>query len=68
LKSGAYLVCYLPNITQVQDLIQESKKHQFLLEKTIELIEREWTIQKRICRPKHQILGHTAFLVFFRKY
>lgn len=68
LNSGAYLACYLPNITQVQSLIQASKKHNLILEKVLETIEREWTIQDRICRPKHQILGHTAFLVFFRKY
>ncbi len=68
LNSGAYLACYLPNITQVQNLIQVSKKHNLILEKVLETIEREWTIKDRICRPKHQILGHTAFLVFFRKY
>jgi tRNA (adenine57-N1/adenine58-N1)-methyltransferase catalytic subunit len=68
LKSGAYLVCYLPNITQVQELIKKSKSFNFYLEKTIETIERPWKITKEICRPEHQILGHTAFLVFFRKY
>jgi tRNA (adenine57-N1/adenine58-N1)-methyltransferase catalytic subunit len=68
LKSGAYLVCYLPNITQVQELIKKSKNFNLYLEKVIETIERPWKIQKEICRPEHQILGHTAFLVFFRKY
>ncbi|MBT6044641.1 tRNA (adenine-N1)-methyltransferase, partial [Candidatus Woesearchaeota archaeon] len=68
LNSGAYLVCYLPSITQVQSIIKASKKYNFILEKAIETIEREWVVQDRICRPKHQILGHTAFLVFFRKY
>jgi len=68
LVSGGFLVCYLPNINQVQQLIQESKKYNLILEKTLETIEREWTIQGQICRPKHQILGHTAFIVFFRKY
>lgn len=68
LKSGAYLVCYLPNITQVQSLIKASEKYNLILEKALETIEREWTVQDRICRPNHQILGHTAFLVFFRKY
>jgi tRNA (adenine57-N1/adenine58-N1)-methyltransferase len=68
LKSGAYLVCYLPNITQVQELLKSAKNHQFILEKITETLEREWTINDKICRPKHQMLGHTAFLVFFRKY
>ena len=68
LKSGAYLVCYLPNITQVQELLKHTKKHQLILEKITETLEREWTIKDRICRPKHQMLGHTAFLIFFRRY
>ncbi len=70
LKSGAYLVCYLPNTTQVQTLIQKAKNLNFILEKVIETIERPWTIRPKqeVCRPEHQILGHTAFLVFFRKY
>ncbi|MBT6402295.1 methyltransferase [Candidatus Woesearchaeota archaeon] len=68
LNSGAYLVCYLPSITQVQSLIKASEKHNLILEKVLETIEREWTVKDRVCRPNHQMLGHTAFLVFFRKY
>ena len=70
LKSGGYLVCYLPNTTQVQTLIQKARSFSFILEKVLETIERPWKIHPKqdICRPKHQILGHTAFLVFFRKY
>ena len=68
LKSGAYLVCYLPSITQVHELIKDSKKHNFILEKVSETLEREWPVKDKVCRPNHQMLGHTAFLVFFRKY
>ncbi|MDP3917446.1 MAG: methyltransferase [Nanoarchaeota archaeon] len=68
LKSGAYLVCYLPNITQVQSLVKKSEPYNFILEKVLETIEREWIVQDKICRPEHNMLGHTAFLVFFRKY
>lgn len=68
LKSGGFLVCYLPNMNQVQELIETSKNYHLILEKVLESIEREWTIHGQICRPKHEMLGHTAFLVFFRKY
>tara|TARA_Y100000310_G_scaffold274415_1_gene290432 strand:- start:295 stop:1008 length:714 start_codon:yes stop_codon:yes gene_type:complete len=68
LKSGAYLVCYLPNITQVQELLKHTRNNHLILEKITETIEREWIIKDRICRPNHQMLGHTAFLAFFRKY
>tara|TARA_Y100000310_G_scaffold81277_1_gene77877 strand:- start:2141 stop:2854 length:714 start_codon:yes stop_codon:yes gene_type:complete len=68
LKSGAYLVCYLPSTTQVQEVIKKSKQHNFILETALEIIEREWTVKDNICRPNHNMLGHTAFLVFLRKY
>jgi len=65
LKSGAYLVTYLPNITQVTKLVKESSN--FLHEKTIEILEREWIIENIRARPKNQMLGHTAFITFLRK-
>ena len=63
LKEGCYLVAYLPNITQVKALVNESKLHH---EKTIEILEREWYVDDRL-RPKNFRLGHSAFLVFLRK-
>jgi tRNA (adenine57-N1/adenine58-N1)-methyltransferase len=63
LKDGCYLVAYLPNITQVKSLINESKLYH---EKTIEILEREWYVDERL-RPKNFRLGHSAFLVFLRK-
>jgi len=63
LNPGCYLVAYLPNITQVAKLVEDSKLHH---EKTIEVIERDWYVEKRL-RPKNVRLGHTAFLVFLRK-
>ena len=35
---------------------------------TIEILERQWKIEDRIMRPEHEMLGHTAFLVFCRKF
>lgn len=63
LKEGCYLVAYLPNITQVKALVNESKLYH---EKTIEILEREWYVDDRL-RPKNFKLGHSAFLVFLRK-
>ncbi len=66
LKSGAYLVAYLPTITQVMDFVK-SLESKFYLWKVSEVLEREWTVDELRVRPKNQMLGHTAFLVFARK-
>lgn len=68
LKRGAYLVCYLPSTTQIQKLLSECEKFGFAKIKIKEVLEREWVIDERRCRPKHHMLGHTAFLVFLRKF
>ncbi|MBI2671560.1 methyltransferase [Candidatus Woesearchaeota archaeon] len=65
LKNGAFLVCYLPTITQVITLVKNSEKD-FILEKVVELMEREWHVENIRVRPKSQMIAHTAFLVFLR--
>ncbi len=70
LKSGGFLVAYLPNITQAHFFVKEAKdkKYNFYLDKVSECFEREWIVEERVLRPKNQMIGHTAFLVFLRKY
>lgn len=68
IKPGGWLVSYSPTIPQVIDFCTEVEKHEeFYTMKTIELIEREWEIDKRKVRPKTQQLGHSGFLTFVRK-
>lgn len=66
LKIGGFLVCYLPNINQVQKFVG-ALPEEFLLEKTIEVIEREWAVDKKRSRPKTKDHAHTGFLTFARK-
>ncbi|HLC58599.1 MAG TPA: methyltransferase [Candidatus Nanoarchaeia archaeon] len=66
LKSGGFLVAYLPTIIQVSQLVQ-NLKDKFYLWKVSETLEREWHVAELRVRPKNQMLGHTAFLVFARK-
>ncbi|MBC8494747.1 methyltransferase domain-containing protein [archaeon] len=65
LKKGGFLVSYSPNINQVQRFVK-SLSDKFLYERTIEVIEREWTVKDLILRPKMKDIGHTAFLTFVR--
>lgn len=66
LKHGAFLVAYLPNMTQVQELTA-SIGDDFIVTKIVEILEREWTVYALITRPKSQMIAHTAFLCFLRK-
>ena len=68
LKIGGYLVCYNPQITQTADFVNVIMQNSnFIYEKTIELIERNWKIDGKIARPEFRMLGHTGFLGFIRK-
>lgn len=65
LKKGGFVVSYSPSINQSQRFVL-GLTSKFLYEKTIEVIEREWTIKDKILRPKMKDIGHTAFLSFAR--
>ncbi len=66
LKSGGFLVVYVPQITQVMKVVS-SVKDKFVVEKIIENTEREWKVEGKVVRPEHMGLLHTGFLVFLRR-
>lgn len=66
LKKGGFLVSYSPNINQTSQLVN-SLSESFIHEKTVEIIEREWSVKGKVLRPKMKDIGHTAFLTFARK-
>ncbi|GEM86290.1 tRNA (adenine(58)-N(1))-methyltransferase TrmI [Meiothermus granaticius NBRC 107808] len=69
LKLDRFLVCYLPNLTQVIVLLEQIKDQRlpYLLERTLEVLHREWDVRPPIAHPKFQQVGHTAFLVQLRR-
>ena len=68
LKHGGFIVSYSPHISQSKQFVEAVlDKKELLPIKTIEIIEREWEIDKIRTRPKYQMLGHTGFLSFARK-
>lgn len=69
INSGKYIVCYLPSITQLQELSSLiEQKEELYLEEITEVIIRHWKVWGTVSRPEHRKeIDHTAFLAFIRK-
>ncbi len=63
-----FLVAYLPNITQVLETLREAEGLPLRLERVLEVGWREWEIRLPVAHPRFQQVGHTAFLLAFRKW
>lgn len=68
LMPDRFLVAYLPNITQVLELLRQAEGHPLRLERVLEVAWREWEVRLPVAHPRFQQVGHTAFLVAFRKW
>ena len=68
LKPGGFIVSYSPTIIQTADFVNAlAEKEGMIHLKTVELIEREWEVDKRKVRPKSKTTIHSGFLTFGRK-
>jgi tRNA (adenine57-N1/adenine58-N1)-methyltransferase catalytic subunit len=67
LKVGGYICCYSPLVSQLEQTVNEMRKHNFIEIKTFENIQREMIIGERGTRPSFDMLGHTGYLSFARK-
>lgn len=68
LKPDRPLAAYLPNITQVLELLKGAEGLPLRLERVLEVAWREWEVRLPVAHPRFQQVGHTAFLVVFRKW
>jgi len=68
LKVGGFLVSYSPSVPQVMDFVNTiSKSDNFIVLKTVEIIERTWEVNERKVRPVSRAIGHSGFLTFVRR-
>lgn len=67
LKNGSRLTIYAPNTTQLTRSQKEFSVKGFKLDHVFELILREWDVNDLVCHPKFNMLGHTGFIMCFRK-
>jgi tRNA (adenine57-N1/adenine58-N1)-methyltransferase len=67
-EPGTRLACYLPTANQVIELLKCLEKHKFSEIRVIEMVEKEWQAKSEALRPTSEAIGHTAFLIFSRKY
>ena len=58
---------YAPNTTQLTKSEGEFTKKKFKLEHVFELMLREWDVNGQVCHPRFNMLGHTGFIMCFRK-
>lgn len=65
-KLGGYIVAYTPSIIQAARFVNDLPE-EFLHERTVELIDRDWKIKGDAVRPMNTEIGHTAFLTFTRR-
>jgi len=66
-KQSGFIVFYTPHISQAQQVVEKLDSNYKIIT-VIELIQRRWEVENKLLRPKHNMLGHTAFLTIVRKF
>jgi len=68
LKAGGFIVSYSPTIIQTADFVNALlPRDDFVHLKTVEVIEREWEVEKRKVRPRSKTIIHSGFISIGRK-
>ncbi len=67
LRTGGYVVGYLPHMEQVKKFVEVLDKLKFTETFTTEVIARDMLVREEGTRPSTKGVWHTAYLVFARK-
>ncbi len=66
LAPGARIVCYCPQVSQMEKTVRAMEAAGYVEIQCMEIIERAWEVKEFGSRPSHDGIGHTAFLIFGR--
>jgi tRNA (adenine57-N1/adenine58-N1)-methyltransferase catalytic subunit len=62
LHPGGILLAYTPSITQATQVRQAMERTGWILQRTMEVLNRGWYIEGMAVRPDHRMVAHTGFL------
>ncbi len=62
LHPGGILLAYTPSITQATQVRQAMEGDGWILQRTMEVLNRGWYIEGMAVRPDHRMVAHTGFL------
>jgi tRNA (adenine57-N1/adenine58-N1)-methyltransferase len=66
LARGGILCAYTPSVTQVSQLRDVLDAPGWILQRTLEVLNRTWHVEGQAVRPDHRMVAHTGFLTIAR--
>lgn len=67
LRSGGRLCAYVPNMNQVESIVNALREHGYSSVYALENMQRGLEVHPGGVRPSFEMLGHTGYLIFARK-
>ncbi len=67
LRSGGRIAAYVPNVNQLEAMVNKLRELNFSDVFAIEIIQREMEVHSGGVRPSYQMLGHTGYIIYGRK-
>ena len=64
LRTGSFILSYVPTVNQVGNLLVSLKEWKEI--EVVEVLQREWQSRPNALRPKTSMLGHTGFIISAR--